>query len=69
MKPSPLMGEGWVGVMLGVGKVLKLAPMGLRARLRRPRQGERGGPPHVNDKKSLINPKSTLDSSHGPRYT
>jgi hypothetical protein len=36
MNPSPLMGEGWVGVMLGVGKVLKLAPMGLRARLLAP---------------------------------
>jgi hypothetical protein len=45
MKPSPSMGEGWVGVMLGVRKVLKLAPMGLRAR--HPRSaGGRGGPPH-----------------------
>jgi hypothetical protein len=32
MRPSPLMGEGWVGVMPGVRKVLKLALMGAEAR-------------------------------------
>jgi hypothetical protein len=32
MKPYPLMGEGWVGVMPGERTVLKLAPMGAEGR-------------------------------------